>query len=136
MKIKEGLVVFIIMLLFVIFSSYRIDLPGLYEDEAFQVTPALEILKDRVLLPNLYSCEIFGKRFPVMLTPFSGAFNSYVLAAIIYVFGSTVEIIRMSQVFFAALGIFLIYYLCKRLFDRKIATVTAILLATIISALA
>ena len=129
MKNREVIAVFIIILFFILLASYKIDLPGLYEDEAFQVTPALEVLKDRVLLPNLYSCKMLGKRFPLMLTPFSGAFNAYILIPIIHVFGLTVKAIRMSQIFFAALGIFLTYYLCRKLFDKNVAIISAILLA-------
>lgn len=129
MKIKDIVTIGIIILCFIAISVHKIELPGLYEDEAFNAVPALEILQGRIFLPEAHSLKIIGKNFPVMITPFSGAFDAYVLIPLIYIFGLCVKTIRISQVFFAAFGIFLTYILCKRLFSRKVAVISAFLLA-------
>lgn len=127
--IVEGLILFFVICCFVSLSAYRLDLPALHEDEAFRIVPALQILQDRVFLPDTYSFKIGNKIFPVMLTPFSGALNSYLLVPVIYSFGLTVKIIRLSQIFLAAIGIFLTYILCKKIINKKVALITVILLA-------
>ena len=128
MKTKDIILLIFLVSVFMILSVYKIELPGFYEDEAFRVVPSLEILKNDILLHNLYSFKLFGRSFPIMLTPFSGAFDSYTLLPIVYLFGISVKVIRISQVFFAAIGIILAFFLIKRIFNKTIAFITALLL--------
>ncbi len=119
MKILDFLIIFFVLTCFIFLSIYKIDLHGLYEDEAFRAMPALEILHNKVFLPNLYSFDIFSRHFSVMLSPFQGAFNSYILVPISAIFGLSVKAIRISQVFFAAIGVLLTFILCRKLFGKK-----------------
>lgn len=127
---SKGILLFLVSIgIFLAFSLYRIELPGLYEAESYNLMPAVDILYNKDIVKDCYSMTMAGQRFPLMITPFNGALDSYILLPVTRVFGFTVNTIRITQVALAVIGMIFTYILCKRVFNEKIALVSTFLLS-------
>jgi 4-amino-4-deoxy-L-arabinose transferase-like glycosyltransferase len=108
-----------------------VDLPGLHYDEAKEAgVPAMQwVTGQPVETFRSSGIRIAGKVFPIMVTDYIGALNVYLLLPAFALLGSTVFALRLVPVLFAALTLLLTYWLARELFGRRVAILTALLLA-------
>lgn len=104
----------------------QLDLPGLYYDEALDLTPMLEWMHGGA--PELLRGIGVG-RFPVMLLDYMGSLGGYVTVPFLWLFGSGVAAARLQPIFFSALTIFLVHAHARRWFGPWVAAAAALLLA-------
>ena len=127
----DWLVLALALALFVASASYGWRLPGLYNDEAYDVVPAMElVLGQPVELNRGVGLHLFGRDFPLMISDYQGVSSMYVVLPLFALFGPGVGATRAMTIGFGILGIALTYLLGRRLFGRPAGLVTALLLAT------
>ena len=108
----------------------QLDLPGLYYDEALDLTPMLDIMRGAPapLLRGI-GVTIGGHTYPVMLMDYMGSLNGYVTLPFMLVLGPGVTATRLSPILFSAVTIILAYAIARAWFGRTAGLVTALLLA-------
>jgi len=104
----------------------QLDLPGLYYDEALDLTPMLEWMHGGA--PELLRGIGVG-RFPVMLLDYMGSLGGYVTVPFLWMFGSGVTAARLQPIVFSALTILLVHATARRWFGPWVAGAAALLLA-------
>jgi hypothetical protein len=125
MLIFLGLVVFLALCL------YQIELPGLHYDEAREAgVPAMQLLMGQPVETFRSSgIRIAGTAFPLVVTDYIGALNIYLLLPFFALMGSNVFALRLMSIVFAALTLFLTYFLAQQLYNKRVAAITYLLLA-------
>ncbi|MFB0535546.1 MAG: ArnT family glycosyltransferase [Anaerolineae bacterium] len=120
-----GLVVFLALCL------YQIESPGLHYDEAREAgVPAMQLVMGQPIETFRGSgIRIMGRVFPLMVTDYIGALNVYLLLPFFALLGSNVLALRLMPIVFAVLTLLLTYLLAQRLFNRRVAVITCLLLA-------
>lgn len=127
----DWLAVALAALVFVGIAAYRLRLPGLYIDEAYDVVPAMQLLLGQpVNLNRGVGLHLFGRDFPLMISDYQGVSSMYAVLPLFALVGPTVEAVRALTIGFGALGVALTYPLGRRLYGRAAGLVAAILLAT------
>lgn len=108
----------------------QLDLPGLYYDEALDLTPMLDIIRGAPtpLLRGI-GVTIGSYTWPVMLMDYMGSLNGYVTLPFMLVLGPGVVAARLSPILFSAVTIVLAYAIARAWFGRTAGLVTALLLA-------
>lgn len=126
MKTAEIWPVFPGVAVFLTLCLYQLDLPGLYYDEALDLTPMLAWLHGGT--PELLRGIGLGD-LPVMLLDYMGSLGGYVALPFIAMWGSGYVAARLQPILFSALTIVLVYLLARRWFGTSIAIVAALLLS-------
>lgn len=119
-------------LLFLLLALYQLDLPGLYNDEAFDVIPAMQIVKglDVELLRGA-GVNLFGINFPLMSSSdYQGVTSTYLAIPFFLVGGPNVISLRLMTVLVGVVGIVLTYFLARSWFGPAEGRLAALLLAT------
>ena len=129
--IGDWLVLALALALFVASASYGWWLPGLYNDEAYDVIPAMQlVLGQPVELNRGVGLHLFGRDFPLMISDYQGVSSMYAVLPLFALFGPGVGATRAMTIGFGVVGIALTYLLGRRLFGRPAGLVAALLLAT------
>lgn len=116
--------------LFLALSLKNIDLPGLYYDEALDVVPAMQLLLGQPVEPvRGVAVHIAGRALPLMIMDYVGTVNTYLALPVFAVLGVQALSVRLLPIMLAALTLVLAYVLALRLFDWRVAAVTALLAA-------
>ena len=111
-------------------SVIHIHLPGLYYDEALDVVPTMQIvLGQPVEVWTGVSINIGEKTFPVMIMSYLGTVCTYLMLPFFYFLGVNVFSLRLMTICFGCLTIVFYYLFARDLFNRRVAAVTALLLA-------
>lgn len=106
---------------------YNFKLPGYYYDEALFVDPIMRMFQG---LPLYHpSVHIFGRDFLLMVTQKTGPIYSYCFVPFIYLFKDPVFGARLSSACISVLTIIIAFYFSKELFNKRVAYITALLLA-------
>lgn len=127
----DWLVVALAVAVFVGVAAYQWRLPGLYNDEAYDVIPAMQlVLGQPVELNRGVGLHLFGRDFPLMISDYQGVSSMYVVLPLFAIFGPGVGPVRGMTIGFGAIGIVLTYLLGRRLYGRPAGLVAALLLAT------
>ncbi len=127
----DWLVLALALALFVASASYGWRLPGLYNDEAYDVVPAMElVLGQPVELNRGVGLHLFGRDFPLMISDYQGVSSMYVVLPLFALFGPGVGATRAMTIGFGVIAIVLSYFLGRKLFSRPAGLVAALLLAT------
>ncbi len=127
----DWLAVALIVALFVGIAAYQWRLPGLYNDEAYDVIPAMQlVLSQPVELNRGVGLHLFGRDFPLMISDYQGVSSMYAVLPLFALFGPGVGAVRALTIGFGALGVVLTYLLGRRLYGRPAGIVAALLLAT------
>jgi hypothetical protein len=117
--------------LFVASASYGWRLPGFYNDEAYDVIPAMQLVLGQPVEPNRgVGLHLFGRDFPLMISDYQGISSMYVVLPLFALFGPGVGPTRAMTIGFGIIAIVLSYFLGRRLFGRPAGLVAALLLAT------
>ena len=116
--------------LFLSFSLYQLDLPGFYYDEAFDLTPMLNLMhgEPTELLRGI-GLTVGHTSYPVMRMDYMGSLNGYLTMPFMAVFGAGYRAARIEPIFFACITIVLAFILAQRWFGWKVACITVLLLS-------
>ncbi len=127
----DWLVVALAVALFVGVAAYQWRLPGLYNDEAYDVVPAMQlVLGQPVELNRGVGLHLFGRDFPLMISDYQGVSSMYVVLPLFALFGPGVGAVRAMTIGFGVIAVILVYGLGRRLFGRPAGVVAALLLAS------
>lgn len=127
----DWLIVALALALFLGVAAYHWRLPGLYNDEAYDVVPAMQlVLGQPVDLNRGVGLHLFGRDFPLMISDYQGVSSMYVVLPLFALFGPGVGPVRAMTIGFGAIAVILTYLLGRRLFGRPAGVVAALLLAT------
>lgn len=113
-------------------ASTALDVPGLYYDEAVQARPAKEFVTGVVYgtpFPGSQTLDLWGRPFPWMTQPYMGGLKSQVLIPSVWLFGSSVSVLRFTTLCWAILAVALIAAFARRAFGERTASIAALLLA-------
>jgi 4-amino-4-deoxy-L-arabinose transferase-like glycosyltransferase len=104
------------IVLYLFFSLWDLKNPGLHNDEAFFVIPALMSNFD----DEIFTFFKFHK-FPLLLTPYIGALKAYIYYPVFKIFNVSVYSIRVPMIVFGTVTLFFIYQTVKIIYDNKVA---------------
>ena len=118
------------LVLFLSFSLYQLNLPGFYYDEAFDLTPMLNLMhgEPAELLRGI-GLPLGSTVYPVMRMDYMGSLNGYLTLPFMAGFGSGFTAARLEPIFFASVTILLAFVLAQRWFGWQVASLTALLLS-------
>ena len=110
---------------------YRLDLPGLYNDEAFDVIPAMQIvLGHPVELQRGVGLHLFGVDLPLMSSSdYQGVTSTYLAIPFFALGGVSVYSLRLMSVLVGVVGIVVAFFLARSWFGPTAARLTALMLA-------
>ncbi len=117
------LILIIAIIYFVYTASYEIKYPGLYYDETLFVNGALGGLDN-----SFIHKRIFG--IPVMLMSYIGAVKAWLFYPIFHFLGVSPETIRIPVIIISTITLILSFYLGEIIFNKWIASLIVIILAT------
>lgn len=130
-KNKDFFFLLMICLVFLSFTITNIRYTELVVDEANPTLWGVYFLKNKDIR-NFFPADIhlFGRWFPVRLaTPYLFALPSYLLLPFLIVFGINVFAVKMLGIVLSVLALPMLYYICRKLFNRKVGLITILLLA-------
>jgi hypothetical protein len=126
----DWLLVALALALFVAVAAHQWRLPGLYNDEAYDVVPAMQlVLGQPVDLNRGVGLHLFGHNFPLMISDYQGVSSMYAVLPLFAIFGVGVGPVRAMTIGFAALAILLTYPFGRALFGRAAGVLAVWLLA-------
>lgn len=120
-----------LLLLALLLGARGLDSPGLYYDEAVQARPALEFASGRIRaseLPGSQSIWLGNRRFPLMTQPYMGALKSQALIPGFWLVGSQVEVLRLTTLLWALIGLAFVAAFSRRVFGGATALAATALL--------
>ncbi len=80
-------------------------------------------------MPNVATAPVFGSPFPVFVQPYLGALKCWLLIPIFKIFGSTLAVLRASNLFFCAVALLVFMLWTWRLLGLAEALLAGVLLA-------
>lgn len=113
-------------------SVYQLSLPGLYNDEAFDVIPAMQMLTEQTVeLQRGAGIQFFGLSLPLMSSSdYQGVTSTYLALPFLALGGINVISLRLMTVTVGMVGIVLAYFLARAWFGKAEARLTVLMLAT------
>ena len=128
---NEKIALFLISIVFLSLTLPNIHFPGLQDDEAYSGVSAFYIIHDRPLkIGQSMKIRLFNRNFPIMVGKYIGPIESYLLVPFFLLFGIGVFSLRLMPITIALITLLLVYYLCKAWFDKRMALITVLLIAT------
>jgi 4-amino-4-deoxy-L-arabinose transferase-like glycosyltransferase len=125
---RIGLVLAVVVFLWL--AVLQLPLPGLHYDEAFEMVPAVQVLRGES--PDTFrqnGVKIGGQLYPLMTQDYIGAINTYAAAPFLLVFGFNVTSIRLLGVTIGLVTLLLTYGFARRLLGSQAAAISVLLLA-------
>ena len=93
------------MAVFVGVAAHQWRLPGLYNDEAYDVVPAMQLLLGQpVELNRGVGLHLFGHDFPLMISDYQGVSSMYTVLPLFALFGPGVGPVRAMTIGFGAIA--------------------------------
>jgi hypothetical protein len=128
--VVDWLLVALAVGLFVAIAAHQWRLPGLYNDEAYDVVPAMQlVLGQPVDLNRGVGLHLVGHALPLMISDYQGVSSMYTVLPLFAIFGVGVGPVRAMTIGFAALAILLTYPFGRALFGRAAGLLAVWLLA-------
>ena len=120
-----------IILIYIFLASLQIRLPGPQVDEVKHGSFATMMLgmNLRGSVLQTISASFFNKDFPLMITSYESALESYFLLPFFLAFGKNIFVYRSCWVFYGAITLLFSYLFAKELFGKKRAMLFSFLLA-------
>ncbi len=121
----------VIAALFLLFELSQLMLPAFHEEEALDASIASDIAEKLSFIlsaPSIKNLISHFKYFPIMLTAYHGALQSYFIMPFYLFLGHSAFSMRIYAVFTGLAVIFAMYFVVKEFFDKKIAQLAVILL--------
>jgi hypothetical protein len=130
-RLGDVLTLSLCSVLFFALCVYQLDLPGLYTDEAFDVVPAMQILRGHpVELQRGVGIHLFGVDLPLMSSSdYQGVTSTYLVLPFFALGGINVISLRLMTVTVGVVGIVVAFFLARTWFDTPTARLTALMLA-------
>jgi 4-amino-4-deoxy-L-arabinose transferase-like glycosyltransferase len=110
----------------------NLSAPGLFYDEAIYGGLTKDFVTGQTPgghMPGVSTTEIFGGPFPIFVQPYLGALKCWLLIPIFKVFGSTLAVLRASNLFFCATALLIFMLWTWRLLGVVEALLAGLLLA-------
>jgi 4-amino-4-deoxy-L-arabinose transferase-like glycosyltransferase len=110
----------------------NLSVPGLFYDEAVYGGLTKDFVTGQTPgshMPGVSTTEIFGAPFPVFVQPYLGALKCWLLIPAFKIFGSTMAVLRASNLFFCATALFFFMLWTWRLLGLAEALLAGLLLA-------
>ena len=108
----DWLAVALMVALFIGVAAHQWRLPGLYNDEAYDVVPAMQlVLGQPVDLNRGAGLHLFGYDFPLMISDYQGVSSMFVVLPLFAIFGPGVGPVRGMTIGFGVIAIVLAYLL-------------------------
>lgn len=108
------LIIFSVFFLFILISN--IHSPGVWNDEAWVIKEAKDI--------------IYNRHFPVIEYEHPVTIRSYLSVPFLILFGVSISSLRLLPIFSSLVTVWLIYYLCRSWFGSRVGFITAMLTIT------
>ena len=128
---KDMIFLLAICLIFLLFVMPNMRIAGFSTDEISTGLWGLYFLDGKnVEDGSSVHINILGKRFPTdFIVPYAFALPCYMLIPLFILFGINVLSLKMLSVLLSVLSLPVVYYLCNKLFNRRVAIITTLLLA-------
>jgi hypothetical protein len=115
---------------FLALTTHQIDLPGLHTDEAMEVLPAMQLLRGYPVDCYKDVCiNVLGLRLPVMIYEYIAAVNAYLALPFFAILGINVPALRALPIVQSIVAIVFLYLFAREFLNRRVAALTALLLA-------
>src|SRR5713101_8806180 len=125
-NLKSYSPLFLPSLIYLALSCPFINLPGIEYDEVIFGSAALGVNGDFVVL----RWSVAGHLIPLMLMPYIGVIKAYIYKPIFMLVEPSALTIRLPVIIIGLVALVLTYLLARNLFERRVAFVAALLLAT------
>jgi len=102
--------------------------PGMQQDEAVWITPAMEFAHGREITYG-GSITLLGIHYPTMIGAYMGNSLTIPVAVLVRLFGFHLTLVRFIWVVAGAATILFVYLLCKELFNPQVGLLASLLLA-------
>lgn len=118
------------LVLFAILAVWRLSLPGLHYDEAYEAVPAMQLLLNQpVTTFRDNGIQVGGRLFPLMTQEYIGALNTYAAIPFLGLLGISPVGLRVMAISIGLLTLWLTFRLANELFGSSSAVVAVMLLA-------
>lgn len=118
------------LVLFVILAVWRLSLPGLHYDEAYEAVPAMQLLLNQpVTTFRDNGIRVGGHLFPLMTQDYIGALNTYAAIPFLGLLGISPVSLRLMAISVGLLTLWLTFRLADELLGSSSAVVAVMLLA-------
>ncbi len=99
-----------VLAVFLLATLFQLTLPGLHYDEAFEVVPAMQLLRHQPVQAFRNSAvTLFGTQFPLTTQDYIGALNTYFSMPFLWLAGISTTAVRLYSVFIGLITILLAY---------------------------
>ncbi|MDQ3928780.1 MAG: glycosyltransferase family 39 protein, partial [Chloroflexota bacterium] len=123
-------VVSLASLIFFALCVYQLDLPGLYNDEAFDVIPSMQMLLGHKVELQRDVLHLGGLSLPLMSSSdYQGVTSTYLALPFFALGGINVISLRLMTVLVGVLGVVLTFFLARSWFGRTEGRLAVLLLA-------
>ena len=89
-------ILFSIILLYLLNSTFFLSFPGPYADELLHAIPAVYIIKGNNICFSTFSIELFSRIFPLIQMSYLGAFKTYIFLPMFYLFSINIISVRLT----------------------------------------
>ena len=121
-------ILFLILLFYFFSHLYIIDKPGLQEDEGNVILPSMQLAYGREISYGM-SVDLGGIHYPTMVGPYTGNNLTLLVAAVIYIFGFKLALVRLAWVL-VSIGVMIFTFLvCRELFNDWVGLLASFFLA-------
>ena len=114
-----------------LFAKQNLSLPGLYYDEAVFAGMAKDFVTGSVHgqhMPDHETVNVAGRPFPLFVQTYLGALKSWMLIPAFSLFGSTIAVLRVSNLFWQLLALLFLMLAARRWLGMTTALVAGALL--------
>jgi hypothetical protein len=115
----------------VLFARQNVSVPGLYYDEAIFAGMAKDFVIGHVHgehIPDHQTVMLAGRPFPLFVQTYLGALKCWMLMPAFAIFGSSVDVLRASNLFWQLIALLLLMLATRRWLGPVASMVTGILL--------
>lgn len=121
-----------VLILFMVFTTIRLDLPGLHYDEALEAgLPAVQILNgNSITTVNGGTFTFLGRELPLMVQNHIGALQVYAVLPFVWLGGPTPQSLRAMTVLSGLVTIIATYAFVAQVYGRVAAIYASLWLAT------
>lgn len=112
----------LVVTLFFSLSVYRIDYPGIFNDEILWGNAALGGIDDSMIILKIFDV-------PIMLMSYIGALKSWLYYPVFKIFGVSPYSIRIPMILCGSISLLMVKWVTTQLFNSKIAAIVMVILA-------
>ena len=123
-------VLLVAIAVFVLLTTYQLELPGVHTDECLEVIPAVQLVGGQEVECYKDVCiEVFGQRLPVMIYEYIATVNTYLAIPFFALLGVNVTALRLMPITQSVVAMVFLYLLARELYNRRVAAMSVLLVA-------